>query len=212
MWRCYRLVLSSLGIPARDSFAAVTEIVALHESKWIRAVWATRIFTNGGILMANVASPAGGLVGNSNYNLYCRGDGGKPEPLTGVTVEIAVTEEMVAVPSAPSVDGEQSNGIGFQLNCCPATGALPHLWQQFMVTLSRTGQSLRWWINNWVDDSQTQVINNGGDLMTIPSTLAAGYARIPGSYRLVMELIHGWGGPRTWRDVRGVGRRQGSGS
>jgi hypothetical protein len=61
--------------------------------------------------------PGGGLIGYSNYNLYdnCAN-------LTGVSVTVDVTEEMVAIPSAPSSAGTQSNGIGFQLNCLPPAG------------------------------------------------------------------------------------------
>ena len=138
--------------------------------------------------MTNVASPTGGLVGNSNYNLYCQGGSGQSEVLTGLSVTIEVTEEIVAVPSAPSVAGEQSNGIGFQLNCFAPTGATPNLWQQYILVVSRTGGGLRWGINNWENDTGAQLINTGDDLFTIPSGPGAGYASIPAGYRFVIEL------------------------
>ena len=139
--------------------------------------------------MANVASPAGGLVGSSNYNLYCIGDGGKPQALTGLSVEIEVTEEMVAVPSAPSIAGEQSNGIGFQLNCCPVDGPYPQLWQQYCIILSRNAEYLGWQINNWPSHSANWIIDNSGELMTIPAPALPGYACIPVGYRFVIELF-----------------------
>jgi hypothetical protein len=135
--------------------------------------------------MATVQPPTGGLMGYSNYNLYAN-----CADLTGVTVTIDITEEMVAVPSAPSSAGEQSNGIGFQLNCLPPKSSTATSWQQYILVLSRTGGDLRWGINNWDNDTQDQLINQGGDLAVIPSPFGAGYASIPAGYRFSIALAN----------------------
>jgi Repeat of unknown function (DUF346) len=115
------------------------------------------------------------------------------EPLTGVSVTIDVTEEMVAIPSANSVAGFQSNGIGFQLNCLPKTVANEinaSSWQQYIMVLSRTGQLLRWGVNNWNYNPNLPdgIIDDGDDLATIPADLGAGYACILPGYRIEISL------------------------
>jgi hypothetical protein len=135
--------------------------------------------------MGIVQPPSGGLIGYSNYNLYSN-----CENLTGVSITVDVTEEMIAVPSAPAADGSiQSNGIGFQLNCLPRAGG-DITWQQYIMVVSRTGEDLRWGANNWDNDPAHPdgIINQGGDLATLPSSLGAGYASIPAGYRLQITL------------------------
>jgi hypothetical protein len=135
--------------------------------------------------MGFVQPPSGGLIGYSNYNLYSN-----CENLTGVSITVDVTEEMIAVPSAPAADGSiQSNGIGFQLNCLPRAGG-DITWQQYIMVVSRTGEDLRWGINNWNNDPAYPdgIINQGGDLATLPSSLGSGYASIPAGYRLQITL------------------------
>ena len=136
--------------------------------------------------MGNVQPPSGGLVGYSNYNLYsdCTN-------LIDVTVTIRVTEDMVAVPSASSSAGQQSNGIAFQLNCLPPTTSTATSWQQYILVVSRTGQDLRWGVNNWDNHTQDQLINQGGHLAYVPLAAGAGYpgyASIPAGYRFVIQL------------------------
>jgi hypothetical protein len=135
--------------------------------------------------MTIVQPPASGLIGASNYNLYsaCR-------DLRGVSVTVEVTEEMIAVPSAPSAAGTQSNGIAFQLNCVPPASSSATSWQQYIMVLSRTGQLLRWGINNWRNDASVdeQLINQGGDLAVVPSNFGAGYANIPAGYKFQIAL------------------------
>jgi hypothetical protein len=135
--------------------------------------------------MGIVDPPSGGLIGYSNYNLYDNCNN-----LIGVSVTVDVTEEMVAIPSAPSVAGIQSNGIGFQLNCLPRAGG-KIWWQQYIMVVSRTGEDLRWGINNWdVNPADTDgIINQGGDLATLSSPFGAGYASIPVGYRLEIALL-----------------------
>jgi hypothetical protein len=135
--------------------------------------------------MTNVQPPTGGLIGFSNYNLYSN-----CEDLTGVSVTIDVTEELVAVPSAPSSAGQQSNGIAFQLNCLPPKSSPATSWQQYIMVVSRDGQDLRWGINNWDNGTQDQLINQGAQLAVIPSTHGAGYASIPAGYRCVIALTN----------------------
>jgi len=134
--------------------------------------------------MSTVQPPSGGLVGYSNYNLYddC-------ENLTGVSVTVDVTEQLVAIPSAPSEAGMQSNGIGFQLNCLPRAGGAI-VWQQYIMVVSRTGENLRWGVNNWnTTPADTEgIIDQGGNLATLPSPFAAGYASIPAGYRFEIAL------------------------
>jgi len=136
--------------------------------------------------MGTVQQPSGGLIGYSNYNLY-----DNCENLTGVSVTVDVTEEMIAIPSAPSVAGMQSNGIGFQFNCLPRAGGAI-VWQQYIMVVSRTGEDLRWGVNNWnTKPADTHgIIDQGGNLATLPSPFAAGYASIPAGYRLEIALTN----------------------
>ena len=136
--------------------------------------------------MGTVQPPSGGLIGYSNYNLYDNCNN-----LTGVSVTVNITDGMVAIPSAPSVAGIQSNGIGFQLNCLPRAGGKIY-WQQYIMVVSRTGEDLRWGVNNWdVNPADTDgIIDQGGDLATLPSPFGAGYASIPAGYRLEIALIN----------------------
>jgi hypothetical protein len=135
--------------------------------------------------MGAVQPPTGGLIGSSNYNLYdnCAN-------LTGVSVTVDVTQEMVAIPSAPSAAGTQSNGIAFQLNCLPPAGDDQITWQQYIMVVSRTGEDLRWGVNNWNNNPADTggIINQGGHLATLPSPYGEGYASIPAGYRLEIAL------------------------
>ncbi len=134
--------------------------------------------------MGNVQPPSGGLIGYSNYNLY-----DNCENLTGVSVTVNVTEQMVAIPSAPSAAGIQSNGIAFQLNCLPRAGGRI-TWQQYIMVVSRTGEDLRWGVNNWDGNPADTdgIIDQGGHLATLPSPLGGGYSCIPVGYRLEIAL------------------------
>ncbi len=134
--------------------------------------------------MGTVQPPSGGLVGYSNYNLYSN-----CQNLTGVSVTIDVIEEMVAIPSASSAAGMQSNGIGFQFNCLPRSGG-SIVWQQYIMVVSRTGENLRWGVNNWnTNPADTDgIIDQGGNLATLPSPFAAGYSSIPAGYRFEIAL------------------------
>jgi hypothetical protein len=127
------------------------------------------------------------------------------ENLTGVSVTVDVTEEMVAVPSAPSVAGIQSNGIAFQLNCLPRAGG-KITWQQYIMVVSRTGEDLRWGVNNWDGNPADTdgIIDQGGDLATLPSPFGAGYASIPAGYRLEIALSNNDHLPYLmWQDPSG---------
>ena len=135
-----------------------------------------------------MSNPA--LFANSNYHLYSPTPAQKCNVLTRVSVTIKVTKDMVAIPIAPSAAGEQSNGVSFQFNCSPLTSQDASTWQQYVMTVSRTGQQLGWSINNFRpgDPGSDPSINLSGSMATIPSDLPAGYVRIPAGYTLKVEL------------------------
>jgi hypothetical protein len=128
------------------------------------------------------------LFGNDNYDLYAPAAGGGLEVLTGVSVTIVVLEDIIAIPIAPSAGGQQSNGVGFQLNCRPLTSQTVTNWQQYVINLSRTGQKLGWMINNWNSGGGNGFVNLSGPIASIPSDLPAGYAHIPAGYTFVIAL------------------------
>ena len=88
-----------------------------------------------------------------------------------------------------SVDGLQSNGIGFQLNCLPRAGG-EITWQQYIMVVSRTGEDLGWGVNNWDGNPADSdgIIDQGGHLATLPSPFGGGYASIPAGYRFEIAL------------------------
>jgi hypothetical protein len=138
------------------------------------------------LAMGIVQPPTGGLIGYSNYNLT-----DNCENLTGVSVSVDVTQEMIATPSGPLAAGTQSYGIGFQLNCQPPAGGRI-IWQQYILVVSRTGEDLRWGVNNWdTNPADTDgIIDQGGHLATLPSSFGPGYASIPAGYRFQIALIN----------------------
>lgn len=128
------------------------------------------------------------LFGNSNYNLYSPAAGGGCDVLTGVSVTIEVLEDIVAIPVAPSAAAQQSNGIAFQLNCLPLLTQDVTTWQQYIISLSRTGQQLGWAINNYNAAGGDGFVNLSKAMLTIPSDLPAGYACIPAGYTFEIQL------------------------
>jgi len=88
-----------------------------------------------------------------------------------------------------SVDGLQSNGIGFQLNCLPRAGG-EITWQQYIMVVSRTGEDLGWGVNNWDGNPADSdgIIDQGGHLATLPSPFGGGYASTPAGYRFEIAL------------------------
>lgn len=135
-----------------------------------------------------MSNPA--LFANQNYHLYSPTPAQQCDVLTNVSVTITVSEEIVAIPVAPSSAGEQSNGVSFQFNCSPLASQVASTWQQYVMTISRTGQQLGWSINNFRpgDSGSDPSINLSGTMATIPSDLPAGYARIPPHYKFKIEL------------------------
>jgi hypothetical protein len=128
------------------------------------------------------------LFSNSNYDLYSPTFGDGLQVLMSFSVTIEVLEDIIAVPVAPSAGGTQSNGVAFQLNCLPLLTQDVTNWQQYVISLSRTGQQLGWAINNYNSGGGDGFVNLSGTLATIPSALPAGYALIPAGYTFGIEL------------------------
>jgi hypothetical protein len=114
-----------------------------------------------GVLEPPVAAPGGGLGSLSNYFLTSN-----CKPLTGVSVTIRVTEDLV---SAPPAAGHQP-GFSFQLNASsPVNKANPSdpkwtVWQQYLIGVGPTFLGA---VNNWTLaalKSGNQSINSSPDV------------------------------------------------
>jgi hypothetical protein len=108
-----------------------------------------------------VPAPVWGLGSNSNYIMAS-----DCSPVTGLTVTIEVTEDIVWQSADGPVDG-----FGFQLNAYSPSGDLSG-YQQYLIYLGDT--ELIGGIDNW--SSNGQIINDFFNLASLPAvTLSAGY-------------------------------------
>ena len=112
-----------------------------------------------------LAPPSGGLGSASNYVLYSNCN-----QLSGVSIAIDVTEDLVAAPPAAG----QQHGFSFQLNAySPKNQANPQdpewiVWQQYIIGVGRT--AVVGAVNNWTAASLSgeQTINSPALVLTHP--------------------------------------------
>jgi hypothetical protein len=123
------------------------------------------------------------LGSNPNYFIYSPGTSGENQPITGLSITIAVTEDLVAASPTP---GHQS-GFAFQVNgLSPAnTQDDPSwiVWQQYILGVHG---GIGGAINNWTEASLSteQTINGHGSLLaTLPTPNA-----IPAGWVLTISL------------------------
>ncbi len=115
-----------------------------------------------------VTAPGSGLGSNSNYILFngCN-------PITGLTVTINVTQDIVAKSSSGS-----TKGFGFQLNAYSPKKELS-AWQQYVMALF--GSEVIGAVDNWPVTGKN-IINSFFNLQSMPG------AKIPAGYQLKMTL------------------------
>ena len=115
-----------------------------------------------------VTAPGSGLGSNSNYILFngCN-------PITGLTVTINVTQDIVAKASSGS-----TKGFGFQLNAYSPKKELS-AWQQYVMALF--GSEVIGAVDNWPVTGKN-IINSFFNLQSMPG------AKIPAGYQLKITL------------------------
>jgi hypothetical protein len=111
--------------------------------------------------------PSGGLLGNSGYFFQ-----NSCSNLTGVKVEIDVTEEMGG-------SGSSYTGFGFQLNCWSSGVTDVNAWQQFFIVFDGVSNIAAWansWPFNWDGTASDDTINTSQTLASVSTpTLPADY-------------------------------------
>jgi hypothetical protein len=117
---------------------------------------------------STVSAPGSGLGSNSNYILF---NGCKP--ITGLTVTINVTQDIVAKSSSGS-----TKGFGFQLNAYSPKNELS-AWQQYVMALF--GTEVLGAVDNW-PVTGNNIINSFFNLQSMPG------AKIPAGYQLKITL------------------------
>lgn len=123
------------------------------------------------------AAPPSPLGSNSNYFLYSPGAGGVCNSLTGLTVTIHVTQDIVG-----------SDGFGFQVNAYSSAGENDGA-QQYVITMAPGGQVYAA-VDNWQNGS-TQLINDFVPLANMSGN------KIPAGYTLTISLQNDAGGNIT---------------
>ena len=141
------------------------------------AVWG--LDSTGQVYRLNAASAQ--LEGQTNYYLF---DSTSPStPLTGVSVTINVTEDIVCAATS-----DRTVGFAFQLNAYSPNTQTAVGWQQYCIIVWDNG--LKAMINNWPPappPHSSGLINDTFDLISLPSP------RIPAGYSLTISLVNGSG-------------------
>ena len=119
--------------------------------------------------------PSGGLLGNSGYFFQ-----NSCNNLTGVTIEIDITEELGG-------SGSSYIGFSFQLNCWSGGVTDVNAWQQFFITfdgISTISAFSNSWPFNWDGSASDDTINNSQTLATTSTS------NLPPDYKFSIKLTN----------------------